>query len=169
MNKWMVVVTLSMSLVATAARSAQAQTGDAQFRSDVERLLQVTGAAALGAQVANIMSEQMFQGLKQVQPEIPDRVLTLLREVLAEEFAGMFSGPSSIQPAVVDLYIKHFTHDDVRMLLDFYGSPVGRKAIQVLPVLTRESAAVGQKWAEAHMPRIMGIAEQRLRAEGFLR
>jgi uncharacterized protein len=50
-------------------------------------------------------------------------------------------------PRVVDIYVKHFTHDEVRALLDFYTTPVGRKVIRVMPMLAQESSAAGQRWA----------------------
>jgi hypothetical protein len=89
--------------------------------------------------------------------------------VLTTEFGRMFQGPDSVMPRVVDIYVKHFTHDEVRALLDFYTTPVGRKVIKVMPMLAQESSAVGQRWAEANMPHILSLVEKRLRAEGFLK
>jgi uncharacterized protein len=46
----------------------------------------------------------------------------------------MYSAPDGVLPEIIDLYAKHFTHDDVLGLLEFYGSPVGQKAITVMPL-----------------------------------
>ena len=59
-------------------------------------------------------------------------------------------------PDMVDLYAKHFTHDDVLVLLEFYSSPVGQKAVTVLPLLVQEGAAIGQRWSAAKVPHMIG-------------
>ncbi len=42
---------------------------------------------------------------------------------------------------VVKLYDKHFTDDELKALLQFYGSPVGQKYAAEMPKLTRELQA----------------------------
>ena len=37
-----------------------------------------------------------------------------------------------------------------------------------MPALAQEGAAAGQAWAMANMPRINGVLQSRLRAEGLL-
>ncbi|HEY1305630.1 MAG TPA: DUF2059 domain-containing protein [Vicinamibacterales bacterium] len=149
--------------------SAGAQSVDARFRADIERLLEVTKAAALGTQIATIASNSVIDAMRKTQPEVPERAIAIVKEVLAVEFERAFSGPNGILAAVVDLYAKYFTHEDVTAMLEFYNTSAGRKAIAVMPTLAQESAAAGNAWAMANMPGIMSKVEQRLRAEGFLK
>jgi len=53
-------------------------------------------------------------------------------------------------------------------MLAFYQSEVGRKAIAMMPDLTREGAAIGEQWARANMPRVMQVLETRLKSEGLM-
>jgi hypothetical protein len=92
-----------------------------------------------------------------------------VKEVLDTEFSNMYTAPDGVLPDMVELYVKHFTHDDVLALLEFYRSPVGQKAIVVMPLLVQEGAAIGQRWMEPRMPKIMDTLQQRLRAEGLLK
>lgn len=55
----------------------------------------------------------------------------------------------------IALYARHFSHDDIKGLLAFYQSDVGKKAIEVMPTLSREGAAIGERWARTNMSRIM--------------
>ena len=69
------------------ARPVSGQTLDESFRSDIEKLLEVTGASQMGIQIAQLMSSQLVAGLKNSQPAIPDRALELAKQVLDAEFA----------------------------------------------------------------------------------
>jgi uncharacterized protein len=151
------------------ARPAAAQAVDDSLRADIEKLMQVTGAAQLGSQVANAVAGQVLAGLKQAQPNIPDRVLVIAREVLDKEFAELFSGPQSMLHELVPVYAKHFTHEDIRGMLAFYDSPLGKKMIQSMPAVAQDSMAVGQRWAQTAMPRVQAVLQERLRAEGLIK
>jgi uncharacterized protein len=45
----------------------------------------------------------------------------------------------------IDLYDKYFTNEEIKGLIQFYESPVGRKAIEVLPAITQESMKHGME------------------------
>lgn len=123
----------------------------------------------MGAQAASLVSGQVLEGFKKSQPSIPDRALALAREVLDSEFAKAFVGPDNLIDQMVVIYARHFNHEDVRGLLAFYSSDLGKKTIASMPAVFQEGAAAGQQWAEKQMPRIATILETRLRAEGFIK
>src|SRR5258705_2645467 len=134
-RKMLISAVAGFAMLAMFPNAALAQTADAQFRADIERLLEVTGSAKLGAQMARLVADSVMSGLKQSRPDIPDRAFTIVKEVLDEEFSNMYAAPDGILGDMVDLYAKHFTHDDVLGLLELYSSPVGQKAVSVLPLL----------------------------------
>jgi uncharacterized protein len=149
------------------APSVNAQTTDAAFRRDIGKLLDATGASALGTQMATMMSNQVIDSMSKAQPNIPDRVIVIVKEVLSTEFARAFSAPDGLLSRIVDIYARHFTHAEVLALLKFYETPLGRKTVSVLPVVAQESSAAGQAWASANMVRIGGLVKERLQAEGL--
>lgn len=148
---------------------AGAQAIDAAFRSDIEKLLEVTGAGALGLQMATLASNQIIDSMKQAQPQMPDRVVVVIKEVLNAEFAKAFDATGEMHGRFVAIYARRFTHEDVQALLTFYATPVGRKMIATMPMLAQEGAAAGQEWAVANMPRVGAILGDRLRAEGLIK
>jgi uncharacterized protein len=150
-------------------RAASGQTIEPSFRADIEKLLEVTGAAQMGTQIASIISGQIINGLKTSQPSVPDRALDLAKSVLDSEFAKAFSAPDGLTQQIIAIYAKNFTQDDVRGLLAFYRTDLGRKTIRMMPVVMQEGAAAGQQWAEREMPRIAAVLQQRLRAEGLIK
>ncbi len=131
--------------------------------------MDVTGASKLGTQMATLTSGQLLQSLKQFHPDIPDRALEIANETLSAEFTKAFEGPDALMPQIVSVYAKYFTHDDIRAMLAFYQTPVGKKTIQAMPMLLQDSATVGQQWAEKQMPAIMAAVQAKLRAEGFIK
>ena len=163
-----ILLALACVAIVSHPRQADAQALDDAFRTDIYKLLEITRAAEMGTQAANVISAQFLDGMKQAQPDIPDRALTIVKQVFEAEFAKAFTGPDGITHQLVPLYAKHFTHDDIRGLLAFYGTDLGKKAIRVMPTVFNEAAAVGQEWAEKQMPRVLATVESRLRAEGFL-
>ena len=96
-------------------------------------------------------------GLRRAGPAVPDRAFAIVKEVLDTEFASMYSAPDGVLPQMVDLYAKHYTHEDVLALLEFYRSPVGQKAITLMPLLMQEGGEIGQRWMEPRMPKIMQV------------
>lgn len=159
---------LVASMLVAALPATARQTDDAALRADIKKLLEAMGSAQMGSQMAGIMADQMVMAQKGIV-SMPARAAEITREVLNVEFGRMFEGEDSVMPQLVDIYANHLTRDDVRQLLDFYGSDVGKKLVQTLPAVMKESAGAGQAWAQKHMPRIMGTLQARLRAEGLIK
>ena len=162
------VAALVAGIVATTVGTARAQEPDPAHRADIERLLEVTGAGKLGAQIANMAAGQIIDTLRTAQPRVPQRAADVVKEVLSTEFSAAFDSPGGLHGTIVNMYAKHFTHEEIKGLLAFYATDLGRKAITEMPALAQESAAAGQAWAIANMPRINGVLQSRLRAEGLL-
>ena len=148
----------------SAAPIAQAQTIDPAFRADIEKLMNVTGAASLGAQMASMVSDSMLKQLQAKRPDVPPRMIEIVQEVLKSEFTNAMD---SMMPELIALYAKHLTHDDVKGMLAFYDTPVGRKAVAVMPILAREGGAIGRAWGQANMVRVGETLQKRLQAEGL--
>jgi len=148
---------------------AGAQAIDPQFRADIDSLLQLTGAGSLGAQMAMIVSNQVIDSMKKAQPNGPERVATIVKETLNAEFTKAFEPTGELMGKMAGIYASHFTPQEVKALLAFYSTDVGRKAVSVLPMLAQDGAAAGQQWAQQNMSRVLGVLQQRLRDEGLVK
>jgi len=164
MPTFLVIAALSLQ-----AATASGQALDDSFRSDIEKVLEVTGAAQIATQTASLISRQLLETVRNTNPSISDRSLEVVNQVLESEFAKAFAGPDSLINKMVLIYAKHFTHEDVRGLLAFYGSDLGKKTIAAMPLLLQEGAEAGREWGARQMPRIMGVVMERLKAEGLLK
>ncbi|HAJ75542.1 MAG TPA: hypothetical protein DCM64_03710 [Gammaproteobacteria bacterium] len=65
------------------------------------------------------------------------------------------------------IYHKYYSLEDIQQLLEFYDTDIGRKTIEVLPLLTQESIEVGQSWGMSIGPRIGQRVARRLAEEGI--
>ena len=115
---------------AATTRPAKAET---RKKQDIRRLLVITGSGKVGIQVIDSMITQ-FQG---AFPGIPDE---FWREFRKEADAN------AMVELIIPIYDRHFTHKDIRGLIAFYESPLGKKFVSKTPQIVKESMVVGQKW-----------------------
>lgn len=178
MHRFIVGLAVLIALSALPARAqslgqvqARIKQEDAQreaLRKEIENLLEVSGSAQLAVQVATTISGQIVEQLRS-NPSVPPRAIDVAKEVLDQEFKKAFAAPDGLMAAIVRVYANHFTSDEVRQLVDFYNTEIGKKLVARLPLLTQESMDVAQKWAAKETPRIMGVLKERLTKEGLIK
>jgi hypothetical protein len=157
----MVVIAM---LALVFARPAGAEELSPEKQADIERLLEVTGALAVGQQMSSAVVGQLVEALKASRADIPDRVLDLLP---AEVDAVIAANLPSFKAAIVPLYHKYFSAAEIKELIRFYSSAVGRKAVGVMPALVQESMSLGQRWGASLAPQIDRRVKERLKREGI--
>ena len=54
--------------------------------------------------------------------------------------------PEELVDLVVPIYAKHFTQADIRGLIAFHQTPLGKKLIDKQPLIMQESMAAGRLW-----------------------
>ena len=47
---------------------------------------------------------------------------------------------------LIPIYDKHFSHNDIKELIQFYESPIGKKYLEATPSITQESYRAGEEW-----------------------
>lgn len=149
---------LASCLFALLAQTGFAEDIAATKSDDVRRLIEVTGSTKISAQFASAISQQMFKTLKKTRPDIPERVVAVMERELMLFFAEKMSAPGGLIEQTIPIYEKHFTHQEIRELIAFYQTPVGKKAIAVLPQVMSDSMEAGQRWGQSLGPEI----EQRI-------
>ena len=146
---------------------ARAQDIDAAFRADLERLLDVTGTVTNGPRVATVVANQLVDAMRARQPQMPSRTAEIVKEVLNKNIAELFDDPAWREEQM-RMYARHFTRDEVRGLIVFYSSELGRKAVSLMPQLTAEAGAASQKRVAEALPRFQQELQQRLRDEQLI-
>ena len=135
-QRYVVAALAAIISVASIAADDSDNTKAAAKRADIRRIMEVTGAAKLGLQIMN----QMIAVFNQDSAEIPDKFW--------EDFMAEVD-PNDLVELTIPIYEKHFSHDEIKQMLAFYETPLGRKLIETQPALMRDSLTVGQEWGRA--------------------
>ncbi|QYJ68541.1 DUF2059 domain-containing protein [Flavobacterium litorale] len=102
---------------------------DAAFKADVKKMMELTGATA-----------QMDMAKKQVMAMVPaDKQADFTKEF-----------EKSLEPVLesqTNFYMKEFTHQEIKDLIKFYQSPLGRKLAEKSTKLAEENIQTMQEWS----------------------
>ena len=112
--------------------TANAANMDQSKREDIKKLLILMNSKQLGKQVLM----QMITQFKKMQPKVPD------------SFWNQFvndKSMDSLMDLTIPIYAKHLSHEDIKGLIKFYQTPVGKKFITKMPLITQESMQAGQQ------------------------
>lgn len=153
-----------LAFLLMASGPALADELTAQKKTDIGQLLQMTGALSLGKQMAVTMVAQMTEAIRTSRPDIPQRLLDGLPkdvEDVIEKNTGSF------RELMIPLYHKHFTGAEIKEMIRFYSTDLGRKTIRVMPTLVQESMAAGQLWGRRLAPEIEARIKARFKKEGI--
>jgi hypothetical protein len=104
-------------------------------KEGIVRLLNLTDTKPQAAQ----MFDLMLPGFEALAPQAPTAIWTMFREKLnIDSFLEMF----------IAVYDKYLTHDEVKGLIQFYESPIGRRLVEITPQISQESFRIGQEWGQ---------------------
>jgi hypothetical protein len=106
------------------------------FESDIARLLRLNGSSAS----FDVAFDQITSQFQMMKPSIPDSVWASLRkEVFDPEVEILFR-------KMVPVYKKYFTHEEVKGLIAFFESPLGKDYMENSARVTKEMLPVSQTW-----------------------
>jgi len=79
---------------------------------------------------------------------------------IMESFTTKYLTWNTIGPGMAKLYATRFTEPELRELLAFYRSPVGRKLVAEQGTLTAEGARIAQAALQPHLPELQAAIQQ---------
>jgi len=159
LRSWLLFATLSLVAATVAADDLSPQK-----RADIERLLEMTGATKIGRQMAALSAAHMTQSLRQSHPQIPPKALDFLPEEVEAVFAA---NVGAFLAAIVPVYHRYFSAEEIKGMIAFYSTDLGKKAISAMPGLMSESMVIGQQWGQSLGPVISERVRARLKKEGI--
>jgi uncharacterized protein len=119
---------------------------DPAKEADIRKLLDMTGAKALATQTMDGMQKSIKPLLAGSLP--PGGYREKLVDLFFEKFRAR-AEPQQIIDLIVPIYDKNFSHEEIRALMQFYQTPLGKKTLSVLPSIALESREAGEKWGQA--------------------
>ena len=113
--------------------------------ADIRKLLEVTGGAQLAKQMMDSMQGNMKPLLTRSLP--PGEYRDQLVELFFEKFQSK-ADTQQLTNQLVPIYDRYLSDEDIKGLVQFYQTPLGQKALGVLPKLSAEAQSVGSKWGQ---------------------
>lgn len=105
----------------------------------IRHLMEITETSKMGDRISNMITMRVRSVMSQALPQ--DQL-----EKFMETFSDKFSAgapPSAVTEAVIPIYARHFSTEDVQNLIQFYESPLGQRVVKNLPIVAQESQEVG--------------------------
>jgi uncharacterized protein len=118
---------------------------DPAKEADIRKLMELSGTVAVARQLMNKMIETMKPLMTNSLP--PGGY----REKLVDLFFAKFQSkidPKQLLDLEIPIYDKYYTHEEIKGLIQFYQTPLGKKMTEVLPKLSLDMAGAGQQWGE---------------------
>ena len=120
------------------------------LRADINKLMMLSGSNDLGMQ----LMDQLIGTFQKSNPEVPE---TFWQRVKAE------INSDGITDLIVPVYEKYFSHEEIKQLIAFYETGIGKKLVASLPAIMQESITLGQEWGRQLGEKVI----QQMREEGF--
>lgn len=103
--------------------------GQSTFKDDVLKVLKASGAAA-----------QMEMAKEQIMGSIP--------EAKKADFSKEFDASlPDLYDKMAKIYMESYSHDEIKEMLKFYDSPVGKKITNNTSELMKKNMQASQEWA----------------------
>ncbi|WP_447635975.1 DUF2059 domain-containing protein [Flavobacterium microcysteis] len=118
-------------LIVTFAFVLATQVGfaqDAAFKNDVKKVIEMTGASA-----------QIDVAKKQILGMIPEAKQAAFLKDFDATMPSYFD-------KVADVYMKEYTHAEIKEMIKFYETPLGKKITSKAGVLTEKTMEAAQTW-----------------------
>jgi uncharacterized protein len=80
------------------------------------------------------------------------------------QWASTYITWDNLGPPLAAIYADEFSEAALKQLSAFYRTPLGRKALAVMPSLARRGMEVGGKVAQEHLPELRALVEARTQA-----
>ena len=130
---------------ADAHRSAQAQSSDATAKLDpakdaaIRHLMDITEVSNMGQNIQNYITQQV--------QEVAGRAVGAGKvQKFMDTFSAQFNAntsPSAVTDAMVTIYAKNFSIEDIQGLIQFYETPLGKRVVKTLPEVSQQSQRMG--------------------------
>ena len=129
---------------------------------DTEKLMELVGTRRILRDLFDQDIEAQIAAMRRARPDVPDQFW----EDFTVEFKRQAS-PDELMKAILPIYDKHFSHQEIRQLIAFYQSPLGRKISTTLPEIQQESVEAGRAWGERLGDRMHEELQKRLTEKGY--
>jgi uncharacterized protein len=164
--KWLPVATLAvglaLSVVPAGAQQAAAPKSSPTAIAAAKEILAIKNAGAMYANAVPGMVEKTKITLIQQNLNY-QKDLNEVAQIVAQQLKGR---ESEIGDGMAQVYASEFTEQELKDLVTFYKSPLGKKLIEAEPRAIGLSMAFMNSWAQNFSETVMGNFRAEMRKRG---
>lgn len=151
------LVTLSLFLIMPAlawSQTSNAVNTDTSGYASIRQLMVLSNARTSSTKTL----ESMRAPLRQMVPQVPEKVFNeLFDELIAMCDDGVLT------ELTVPIYARHFSKSEIRELIAFYQTPIGKKLSAESPKINQEASLAGQEFGRTWAMKFV----EKLKARGY--
>jgi hypothetical protein len=123
----------------------------------IRHLMEITQASKLGENIDAYISNQVQAGVSHaIAPDKVTSFMTAFNQKLAAT-----APPSAVSTAMVPIYDRNLSVEDVQALVQFYESPLGQRTLKALPQIVKETEELGtQMQQKAALTVLQGMSDE---------
>lgn len=145
---------LLSSALLLAALSGQALADAASHAANAEQFLKLARADKLTVPVYAQVQQMFAQRFAESNAPQSEKAVLETYQAQANTALEQAVGWDKLKPDMVKLYTSNFNEQEMKDLIRFYESPLGKKVLEKMPTLTAQSAQLTQGKLEAAVPKV---------------
>ena len=155
----MILAALAISLIVLSPPAIQAD--EESKEKIISEIFDVMQYEKMLDQMFAVTGEQMISQLKALGEDTDVDLEAVFGEFWDEIAEELKTG---IRPFTSQLWAKHYTEEELKELLEFYRSDVGRKSIETAPQIMQETMAWANQKLASSVPQMKERIEARVKA-----
>lgn len=130
---------------ADAPAAARTQSSDPAAKLDpakdaaIRHLMEITEVSNMGQNIQNYITAQVQKVASQA---VGAGKVQKFMDTFSTQFNASAS-PGAVTDAMVTIYAKNFSMEDIQGLIQFYESPLGKRVVKTLPEVSQQSQEKG--------------------------
>jgi len=157
-----VFAVLAFALVGNLTASARAD--EASRQEVVVEMFHALHYDRLIDQMADAVASQITGQIKTKHPSLDAESISDIQDMTREAFSSLKPG---LMLFVGQSMVKHFNEEELRQILAFYKTDVGRKTIAVMPQMMQETMVWSQQSSGRVVPQLVESIRARLKEKGY--
>jgi len=138
--------------VVLVGASGQVLADTASHNASAETFLMMAHADKLGTPVYMQVQQMFAQRFQQTKAPASKQALLETYQAKANAALDQAIGWPKLKPDMVKLYTDNFSEQELKDLVKFYQSPLGKKVLEKMPSVTQQSAQLTQEKLESAVP-----------------
>ena len=155
-------VGLALSVAPAGAQQAAAPKSSPAALAAAKEILAIKNASAMYATAVPALVDKTKNALIQQNLNY-QKDLTEVAHLVAQQLKGR---ESEIGDGMAQIYASEFTEQELKDLVTFYKSPLGKKLIEAEPRAIGQSMAFMNSWAQNFSETVMGNFRAEMRKRG---